>query len=994
MDLIISFENWLKALTGGEATFYTTLATGIFTFIGWFIRWFFKRKAAAKMQPDSPAVASPLSTAPTISIETVKAETGGAAFGSFQGEFTQIINGAPLSAKEAEEREQHYLNLVMKECAGMEWLSLVQQQDEQSSVIGLDAVYTALMTNSFEELEPSRELSHEDKRRYSALEMLDREAKLVLTGAPGSGKSTLVNFIALCLAGECLGHGKCNIKTLTRPLPDDGGKPQEREQPWRQGALIPLRIILRDFGVSNCFPAPGETGKAAHLMNFIKSVLAGKDCAGYFPVLEQRLREGKVLLLLDGLDEVAEAGDRRERLIQCIKSFDASHDNNRLLVTARPYAYQQKNWKIQGFQDTTLADFGPGQIRLFVGQWYAGRPEFDEASALTRAEALKRTLFAYPALYELARRPLLLTLMAFLHSNRHELPERRADLYERLLELLIEKWEKARFQVKDVDEARVRQQSSLAEYLQVGIDAIRRVLERLAFAAHAGQSERAGTADIAAQALSHQLFLLASCKANSRNPPVNPNEILEYLRDRVGILYKRGGDSDDNAVYTFPHRSFQEYLAATYFYREEKAFFECYPKVKADVWQDVAAYLGSTDPDRWREVVVLAGSINSLSKPGPVWDLVNSLAPKPVNAETMTLAQAWGLRLAGEILADNLDRHELNLTRQRIMERIQQSLPHLLRSSVLNAAERVAAGLHLAKIGDPRQEVLDVDAMPFCPVPAGPFFLGSSDNEPEDLFGDKRYGAVSHNLDYAYAIARYPVTVAQFRQYVEASGNQPENTNWALGPANTPVVSVSQREAIAFCDWLSRRWREQGWLPQGWRVDLPSEPEWEKAARGGEKIPVSEISPLKPSGIIQALSESRDLTGNPSAKRIFPWGDEDSDLAERMNFDMKIGFISPVGCYPTGGSPYGCEDLCGNVWEWTRSQYQVYPYPEAKELRRQRESRAANAPCVLRGGSFLDSPWFARCASRLNFNPVDRDNNLGFRVVLSPLPLTDDASGR
>ena len=116
-------------------------------------------------------------------------------------------------------------------------MSLVQQQDEQTSAIGLDAVYTALMTNSFEEKEPRREFSYENKRRYSALEMLNRQAKLVLTGAPGSGKSTLVNFIALCLAGERLGHANCNLKTLTRPLPDEEGKPQEQEQPWRAGCI-------------------------------------------------------------------------------------------------------------------------------------------------------------------------------------------------------------------------------------------------------------------------------------------------------------------------------------------------------------------------------------------------------------------------------------------------------------------------------------------------------------------------------------------------------------------------------------------------------------------------------------------------------------------------------------------------------------------------------------------------------------------------------------
>lgn len=83
------------------------------------------------------------------------------------------------------------------------------------------------------------------------------------------------------------------------------------------------------------------------------------------------------------------------------------------------------------------------------------------------------------SLRELAARPLLLTLTAYLHANRHELPERRADLYERLLELLIEKWEAARFRTEDDQAARQREQYSLAEFLRVGSDAIRRVLERL-----------------------------------------------------------------------------------------------------------------------------------------------------------------------------------------------------------------------------------------------------------------------------------------------------------------------------------------------------------------------------------------------------------------------------------------------------------------------------------------------------------------------------------
>ena len=238
-----------------------------------------------------------------------------------------------------------------------------------------------------------------------------------------------------------------------------------------------------------------------------------------------------------------------------------------------------------------------------------------------------------------------------------------------------------------------------------------------------------------------------------------------------------------------------------------------------------------------------------------------------------------------------------------------------------------------------------------------------------------------------------PITVAQFRQYVEASGNKPDRNDWSLEPANTPLVYVSWHIAIAFCDWLTERWQERGCLPDGWRVDLPNEPEWEKAARGGDRIPVAPVMPLQPSEIFKALSESWDLTDNPLAQSIFPWGNEDSDLAERMNFNMDIGFVSAVGCYPAGSSPYGCEEMSGNVWEWTRSRYQDNPYPEQQALRQQREDRG-QSPCVLRGGSFGDYRRYARCASRSRCDPVSRNSRLGFRVVLFPLPLTDVVSGR
>jgi hypothetical protein len=145
---------------------------------------------------------------------------------------------------------------------------------ETEAQLQLSAVYTALLTLALESDErfaageegqakrrrrtppPQAEreraiLRGDQPRRLSALEQLDRHERLVLMGDPGSGKSTFVNFVALCLAGEGLGRDDVNLALLTSPLPRDEGGPEgeepERSQPWRHGPLIPVRIILRDF---------------------------------------------------------------------------------------------------------------------------------------------------------------------------------------------------------------------------------------------------------------------------------------------------------------------------------------------------------------------------------------------------------------------------------------------------------------------------------------------------------------------------------------------------------------------------------------------------------------------------------------------------------------------------------------------------------------------------------------------------------------------------
>jgi formylglycine-generating enzyme required for sulfatase activity len=108
---------------------------------------------------------------------------------------------------------------------------------------------------------------------------------------------------------------------------------------------------------------------------------------------------------------------------------------------------------------------------------------------------------------------------------------------------------------------------------------------------------------------------------------------------------------------------------------------------------------------------------------------------------------------------------------------------------------------------------------------------------------------------------------------------------------------------------------------------------------------------------------------NPFTARTYPWGE--SFDADKANVELTIGETSAVGCYATGFSPYGCEDLSGNVREWTRS------------LSGNDES------WVLRGGSWVDDRGYARCAYRYGFHPADRGNGIGIRVVLRSTPILE-----
>lgn len=904
------------------------------------------------------------------------------------------------------DKESQYLGWVMESCGGLDWLSLMELKEGQGG-LGLDAVYTPLLTKSQHSSNTTDQKNRSGigmetekdfvrKGRLSAVELLNKKQKLVLLGDPGSGKSAFVDFLCLCTAGQQLGK-KINLGSLTEPLPDNQGDPQQRKvevkgkdepkvetvpQQWDHGELIPLKIILRDFAASHHFPSGNAKPSAQNVMDFIESEFNTRCFDGYFGILKSRLQNGQVLVMFDGLDEVAQAGDRRKQLVTCIDLFSKSFSQCRFLVTCRPYAYRDPDWQLHRFASDELAEFERGQVIRFIQRWYQQFPTLNRDKTVARGKQLQNAILGRIALRDLAKRPLLLSLIAYLHAYRHGLPDRRADLYERLLDLLVDKWEKARFDINDddVDQARKLSQASLAEYLQMGKDVILNVLKRLAFEAHASQDGGQDTADISARDLHHELLAAAD---NCGNREAKALELSEHLRDRVGILYQRSGSSETDAVYTFPHRSFQEYLAAEYFRNESGAMFDRFESsglaLEEYTWQELAAKLACTDPDRWREVVVLAGGIRSESDSASVWSLLKELSAFQYDKE-LTKEKVWGLRFASEILAESANLADMSPRQKKIFEKIQNALPAILGTSLLPVKERVQAGRYLSRIGDPRQGVLDVDSIQFCFVPKGEFRAGLGQLEKEEERSSfNEIPAVSYDLSYDYWVSQALITSSQFKSFLRESGFVIEQNSDALnGFRNEPIVWISQDEAQAFCEWLTKKWHASGQLSTEWSVLLPNEMEWEKAARGGIEVPIEPVI-KNVSEIIN--SQPRTLIKNEQPERRYPFTDGISD--EYVNYEINIG-TTTVGTYPLGQSPYGCHDLSGNVWELTRLAKSEYPFPSVYTKGKGGQEAHELDPCVLRGGSFSENQNYVRCASRLSRGRYSWSYDVGFRVVLSP----------
>ena len=240
--------------------------------------------------------------------------------------------------------------------------------------------------------------------------------------------------------------------------------------------------------------------------------------------------------------------------------------------------------------------------------------------------------------------------------------------------------------------------------------------------------------------------------------------------------------------------------------------------------------------------------------------------------------------------------------------------------------------------------IAKVEAGEMILIPEGPFSMGSFEKDiawaarqfRSESLDSYREETPAHTVTLpAFKIDKFEVTVGDYTKYMEATGKLPprEFENPRLNHPRQPVVSLPWQLAKDYCLWAKKR--------------LPTEAEWEKAARGTDA-------------------------------RIYPWGNEPDALNTNIrgkgdNFRN----TSPGGKFPEGASPYGVMDMSGNVWEWTEDWFKPYPGNEYENDFYGEKFR------VIKGGSWSSNLDLARPAVRGKAIPGDKKNYIGFRCVSS-----------
>lgn len=750
--------------------------------------------------------------------------------------------------------------------------------------------------------------------------------RVLLTGAPGAGKSTTVRALVIALLGSA------------QPPLDVGGMD-----------LLPILVSVRAFTRWSRFVELASYPDSDTLDEYIRQVSLGGDVDAW-RVVSELDRSGRILLILDGLDEVwvsesdADEGvDRGVLLRRTLERFFTLHTHTRSVVTSRPEA-EADFWNslgTHGFCSTELAPLSPDYASEVAVRFFKLSGSVSHVSDAGKL----RELWTREGSDVLAA-PLYVALFAASIGSSPGAVAKltRSMLLGQALRLLALRWASTRTPTDSEDGENPLLSSEASQ------DKLLRALRKIAIRNVMEGTDR-GTPGAGVD--------VGVVFSELRGFRADMYSAFSYLVSESGVLQEEERDR-----LGFRIRQFEEYLAAAELFESG----------------DIEPYLAviAARPARWLEPLAIAAEL---------WaQRVNATAAAAALGAVLLEAVDQGedgkwpyLWTATTVLGRLVDSAGLTFkarTCRALLEKVRDGYPLPSQSVPPRGRESVAA--LVSRLGDPRVGVaLDDRGIPdqyWIQIPQGSFVLGTRDDEERSLRTYSWAGDWSVTAEQpatavdvaAFRIARYPVTVIQYRAFIAAPDGY-RNSEWWEGLAagkglppvvpddprynSHPVSNVNWYDAVAYTRWLSAHIGET--------IRLPTEVEWEFAARGQNRL-------------------------------TFPWGNEYETLAcngldSGLDGPCTVGlFLSESGAWlhpnPT--------DMAGNVWEWCLSVHneeggREYGYPYDPTDGRERLDLGDPYSRIVRGGSYTNIPFFLRSAMRGYDRPSFRALRQGFRLACS-----------